>query len=69
MLNYPVAYTIFVADGTRKFDFAAHGGCQLMIRLTKVSRSRKWRTPQPIANLDFVELAALAEVFARFQLA
>jgi hypothetical protein len=28
MLNYPIAYNTFVADETRNFDFAPHGGGQ-----------------------------------------
>jgi hypothetical protein len=28
MLNYPIAYTTFIADETRNFDLAPHGGGQ-----------------------------------------
>jgi hypothetical protein len=28
MLNYPIAYNRFVANETRNFDFAPHGGSQ-----------------------------------------
>jgi hypothetical protein len=68
MLNYPVAYTTFVTDGTRKFDFWSARRTPIDDSVNRGAMARKQRTSQPMAKLDFVGSVGLAEVFARFEL-